>query len=221
MKWHRGAELSPPKPGDRNILRRSKKEHAPPPKDDPERRIFDRFFQPLCSFFQQWGASREESRDLAQETLLRVFKGLGRFKNESSLKTWILAIARNHWFNSRRRKRLTTVSLDDTGPQSEGARVHRQLEDGELSAEERVLAQERSEDLKTALEALSPRRQQVLRFHLRGRTHGEISRLMQISTGAVKSHLFQARAEVRAYLLSSSDDPVSGAPSPENSKERP
>ena len=61
----------------------------------------------------------EEARDLTQETFLRAFQSINRFRGDASLKTWIYRIAinqaRNRWRWWRRRKRDVTVSLDATG----------------------------------------------------------------------------------------------------------
>ncbi|PYS44096.1 MAG: hypothetical protein DMF71_04930, partial [Acidobacteria bacterium] len=58
----------------------------------------------------------EEARDLTQETFLRAFQAIGRFRGEADLKTWIYRIAinqaRNRWRWWRRRRRDVTVSLD-------------------------------------------------------------------------------------------------------------
>src|SRR5205807_8628587 len=58
----------------------------------------------------------EEARDLTQETFLRAFQSIARFRGEADLKTWLYRIAinqaRNRWRWWRRRRRDTTVSLD-------------------------------------------------------------------------------------------------------------
>src|SRR5713101_9497087 len=64
----------------------------------------------------------EEARDLTQETFLRAFQSIGRFRGEADLRTWIYRIAinqaRNRWRWWRRRRRDSTVSLDATQGQS-------------------------------------------------------------------------------------------------------
>jgi len=58
----------------------------------------------------------EEARDLTQETFLRAFQSIGRFRGDADLRTWIYRIAinqaRNRWRWWRRRRRDTTVSID-------------------------------------------------------------------------------------------------------------
>jgi len=60
---------------------------------------------------------------LAQETFLRAFQSISRFRGDANLKTWIYRIAvnqaRNRWRWWRRRKRDVTVSLDATDERHE------------------------------------------------------------------------------------------------------
>src|SRR5205809_2248333 len=68
-------------------------------------------------------ADPEEARDLSQETFLRAFQSISRFRGDANLKTWIYRIAvnqaRNRWRWWRRRKRDVTVSLDATDERHE------------------------------------------------------------------------------------------------------
>jgi len=65
----------------------------------------------------------EEARDLTQETFLRAFQSVSRFRGDADLKTWIYRIAinqaRNRWRWWKRRRRDVTVSLDDNRGPSE------------------------------------------------------------------------------------------------------
>ena len=65
----------------------------------------------------------EEARDLTQETFLRAYQSIDRFRGEADLKTWIYRIAvnqaRNRWRWWRRRRRDATVSLDAPGERGE------------------------------------------------------------------------------------------------------
>src|SRR5712691_5223404 len=76
---------------------------------------FERPVYALC--FRLLGDA-EEARDAAQETFLKIYRGLGSFRGEAGLKTWIYRIAINQAMNQqrwwRRRHREETISLDLT-----------------------------------------------------------------------------------------------------------
>ena len=54
----------------------------------------------------------EQAGDLMQETFLQAMLGIGRFRQESSVRTWLFAIGRNLWLKEMR-KRRETVEYDD------------------------------------------------------------------------------------------------------------
>src|SRR5229473_6647551 len=88
----------------------------------------------------------EEARDLTQETFLRAFQSIGRFRGDADLRTWIYRIAinqaRNRWRWWRRRRRDSTVSLDA----AEGSRKQpliATLAEGSRNPEQTTLAHER------------------------------------------------------------------------------
>src|ERR1043165_2924278 len=85
-------------------------------------RIFERPVYALCFRLLN---DAEEARDAAQETFLKGYRGLGGFRAESGLKTWIYRIAINQAMNQqrwwRRRHRDETISLDLTRRENEAS----------------------------------------------------------------------------------------------------
>src|SRR5216110_1743261 len=97
----------------------------------------------------------EEARDLTQETFLRAFQSINRFRGDADLRTWIYRIAinkaRNRWRWWRRRRRDSTVSLDATrndSNQTLGATLAESAE----NPEQQTLAHERESALRSALQ---------------------------------------------------------------------
>src|SRR5215469_7490113 len=85
--------------------------------------LVSHFERPVYSLCFRLLGDAEEARDAAQETFLKVYKGLGKFRAESGLKTWIYRIAVNQAMNQqrwwRRRHRDETVSHDLSRGESE------------------------------------------------------------------------------------------------------
>lgn len=147
----------------------------------------------------------EEARDLTQETFLRAFQSIARFRGDSSLKTWIYRIAinqaRNRWRWWRRRRREATVSLDATDDQRERPLAATLASDSSASPENEALAREREGQLREALCGLrrSYREAVVLR-DVEGFSYEEIAAMLQISIGTVKSRISRGRFELRRKL---------------------
>ncbi len=147
----------------------------------------------------------EEARDLTQETFLRAFQNIDRFRGDASLRTWIYRIAinqaRNRWRWWRRRRRDVTVSLDATDEQREKPLAATLPNDDSLNPEQETLAHERETQLRAALLGLRRSyREAVILRDVEGFSYEEIAATLQISIGTVKSRISRGRMELRRTL---------------------
>ncbi len=150
----------------------------------------------------------EESRDLTQETFLRAFQSISRFRGDADLKTWIYRIAinqaRNRWRWWKRRRRDVTVSLDDNRGPSEQPLSASLRNDDAPDPEQETLAREREGQLRAALLGLrSAYREAVILRDVEGFSYEEIATTLEISIGTVKSRLSRGRLEMRRKLAGS------------------
>lgn len=147
----------------------------------------------------------EEARDLTQETFLRAFQSISRFRGDSNLKTWIYRIAvnqaRNRWRWWRRRKREVTVSLDATDERHEQPLAATLRNEDAVDPEQETLAKEREGQLRTALLGLRQSyREAVILRDVEGFSYEEVADTLQISLGTVKSRISRGRLELRRML---------------------
>jgi len=147
----------------------------------------------------------EEARDLTQETFLRAFQSIDRFRGDATLKTWIYRIAinqaRNRWRWWRRRKREVTVSLDGNGDHREQPLAVTLTSRNSPSPEQETLAREREGRLREALIGLRQSyREAVILRDVEGFSYEEIAQMLQISIGTVKSRISRGRVELRRQL---------------------
>jgi RNA polymerase sigma-70 factor (ECF subfamily) len=154
------------------------------------RRIYN-----LCYRFT---GRREEAEDLAQEVFLRVFRTLNSYNPEQgALGVWMHRVARNLLIDHYRatRKERYSVSLDDEMPRLE------QKESG-APRPDRALAQtELSAAVQQGLTRLSPElREAVILRDLQGFEYREISQVLDIPEGTVKSRINRGRAELGKIL---------------------
>jgi RNA polymerase sigma-70 factor (ECF subfamily) len=149
----------------------------------------------------------EEARDLTQETFLRIFQSIDRFRGDADLKTWIYRIAinqaRNRWRWWRRRRREATISLDARSDRDEQP-LSARLRDASVNPEQETLARERETRLRRALISLGrSHREVVVLRDVEGLSYEEIAATLEISIGTVKSRLSRGRQELRRKLGSS------------------
>jgi RNA polymerase sigma-70 factor (ECF subfamily) len=184
-----------------------------------EAEFIERLKRGEAAAFEEWVADRsgeiyglllrltengEEARDLSQETFLRAFQSIGRFRGEADLRTWLYRIAinqaRNRWRWWRRRRRDSTVSLDATQGQTNQP-LMATLVEGSENPEQRTLAHEREVVLRAALQKLGTSyRETVILRDIEGFSYEEIAAMLEINVGTVKSRLARGRQELRRRL---------------------
>lgn len=176
--------------------------------DDRFHEIFATYFDPVFRLFLRRGIPRESARDLTQETFLRVYRGIERFRGEASVRTWVFHIAANVWRNEVRRLRtekreaqeVSLQALTESGPQIAADRRFAGWA-GEPGALEEILEDERRKKLHEALRNLPARMRRcvLLRIH-GGLKYREIAVLMGTSIETVKSQLSQAQGRLETEL---------------------
>ena len=145
--------------------------------------------------------TRDEALDLSQEVFLRVFRTLGTFRAQSSLRTWIYRIvinqARNRQRWWRRRHQGDQVSLD------QHVLEHGELQQpGDTMSPDRLLVRkEAAARLWRALDRLPfDQRTAVVLREFDGLSYEEIAFSLDIAVGTVKSRLTRARQALRLDL---------------------
>ena len=159
---------------------------------------FERPVYALC--FRLLGDA-EEARDAAQETFLKVYRGLGGFRGEAGLKTWIYRIAVNQAMNQqrwwRRRHRDETISLDITRGQSDTT-IGDSLPGRGRSPEAQAISSERERQVMSALDEIKQEyRVALILREIEELSYEEIAETLGISIGTVKSRIARGREELR------------------------
>lgn len=144
-----------------------------------------------------WALTRNDSDadDVAQETFVRAYQALGRFRVGEPLYPWLARIATNlafSLFRSRRRRPETPLEPLVEAGQQWGV---------EDDPAERVSADERERHLSQAFAALKPEHQTILALRVvEEQSYEAIAGTLGVPIGTVMSRLSRARAELRARL---------------------
>ena len=135
-----------------------------------------------------------DASDLAQETFLRLYQALPRFRGDSSFMTWLYHITANACRDEiRRQQRYHVVSLDaETG--NSGTQAISQVPSRAPSPEEAAEQKEFNEVVQLCLNNLSEEHRLVLVMReIQDMSYEEIANVMKCSLGTVKSRLSRAR----------------------------
>ena len=141
---------------------------------------------------------RAEAEDVAQETMLRLWRIAPEWRQgETKVTTWAYRVATNLCIDRQRsRKRKAQTALDDAPDLAAGGRSA----DGTLIEADRMAA------LGAALDQLPDRqRQAVVLRHIEGLTNPEIAEVMQIGVEAVESLTARGKRALAALLSGQKD----------------
>ena len=153
-------------------------------------RLVERYSVKIFHLAYSMIGNQTQAEDLAQEVLLRIWKGLPGYHGGASLSTWIYTITRNTCLTElKRRAQHPTISLDE--PDFAGAmdRVPAlQSSDPESGLET---------DVRLMLGQLPEKYRQVLTlFYLEQKSYETVAAQLGVPLGTVKTFLYRAKREL-------------------------
>ncbi len=160
----------------------------------------DRLFNMIYWFLGDYN----EANDCAQETFIKAFKSIKKFRFESAFSTWLYRIAintcKNRIKSSAYRWKKKTVSLET----SSGSKNDNPLSEIVNDSPTPVMALEKKErmiQIQTAIHLLPEEQNQVVVMRdIQGLSYQDISDITGLNLGTVKSRLARGRLELRNRL---------------------
>lgn len=163
--------------------------------------LIDRFQQPVYSLVCRLLNDPSDAPDIVQEVFLKVFRSIGSFRGNSSLKTWIYRIAVNEAYNHRRwfcrhQRQEVALGSDDGAPHHADTMADPGRSPFELAADHETRAL-----VERALEKLNPKfRAAVVLRDIEDLSYEDIATVLNISLGTVKSRIMRGREALRVVL---------------------
>ena len=142
-------------------------------------------------------ANHEDAQDCLQEAMLRVYRSISGFKGQSAFSTWLYRVTMNTCLDElRRRKGKATTSLDgllDSGwsPSDEEDTPEKHAIGAEQRRAVQTMIAELPEDMRAAV---------VLR-DIQGYSYEEISQMLEINVGTIKSRISRGREKLREKII--------------------
>jgi len=153
--------------------------------------------QGLCwHIIQRMVRNPDDTRELCQDTFLRVHQCLHQYRGESALKSWIGRVAYTIALRHLQHKRIPLAEAHD----DDGAPLVETVAD-DFDLEAAWADAETAQQLHRAIEALPPLQRTVLTlYYLEENTIPEIAHITGLASGTIKSHLFRSRLRLREAL---------------------
>lgn len=169
------------------------------------RALVDHYQARMVQFFYRLCWDRDRAEDLCQELFLKLMQGCRRYRPEGKLSTFVYRVATNLWIDHYRAQRpqRRLFSLDQAaydGPAMEVA-------GNEPRPEQVVLDDEEKARLRKALETLTEPHRIVFELAVyQERPYAEISELLGIPIGTIKSRMHNAIAALKTILAAADQD---------------
>jgi len=150
----------------------------------------------ICNLAFRMVGNREDARDVAQETFIRVYFKADRYRPIAPLSAWIYTIASNlAKTECRRSRKMSTVSLEDIPNNFSSGTYYEDPADPGLVR-----------NLREALDELHPRyRVPVVLKDMEGFSQEEIARIIKRPVGTVKARISRGREQLRRKLEKARD----------------
>ncbi len=156
---------------------------------DAFRQLYQVYAPRVKSYMMRQGADANTAEELAQETLLTVWRKAALYSGEKgSATTWIFTIARNLRIDRLRRE----------VPWQELPEGHDETASTDILPDEAVSEAERADRVKTAMASLPEDQLEVVTLsYVDGMSHSEIAEKLKLPLGTVKSRMRLAYQKIR------------------------
>ena len=169
--------------------------------------LISKYHQPIFSLVSRTIPNPEDASDLTQEIFIKVYRGIGKFHGDASLRTWIYRIAlheasnQRRWWSRHSQREITIEAEISHTDEGEGVCLKDTLADTGSTPFETAAQREVSSRVEAALRLVpEPYRSVVILRDIEGFSYEEIAEILATSLGTVKSRLMRGRAHLRQRL---------------------
>ncbi|MPW24584.1 sigma-70 family RNA polymerase sigma factor [Alkalibaculum sp. M08DMB] len=140
--------------------------------------------------------NEEDAQDVSQEVFIKIYKNMHTFKGKSEFSTWLYRITINCAKDFNKKKKIDLL-IDDT-KDIEQEFSYEKSSNPEAAIEE---VEKRELVLKELMKLKKNQRMIIVLRDIQGLSYEEISKVLSISIGTVKSRINRARIQLRQALL--------------------
>lgn len=136
----------------------------------------------------------DDAEDLTIESFAKAFRSLHRFKKDFTFSTWLFRIATNNTIDFMRKKKLNTLSIENTFTDDDGQSVSIDVEDENLDPQEETIKSQKAELMQLFVDKLPGKYQKLVRLrYFNELSYEEIAVELDAPLGTVKAQLHRAR----------------------------
>jgi RNA polymerase sigma-70 factor (ECF subfamily) len=136
----------------------------------------------------------DDAEDLTMEAFAKAFKNLERFKKDYTFSTWLFRIATNNTIDFIRKKKLKTMSLNNTLTDDSGNSVNIDVEDDDNNPQDEYIRTQRIEMVRIFVDKLPAKYRKLVQLrYFDELSYEEIAQELEKPLGTVKAQLHRSR----------------------------
>jgi len=169
--------------------------------------LWSRYAHALSNFFFQMCFDRVASEDYVQETFLRVWRARATYRPIGKVSTWLYQIAKHYWFNEREKQKRRPFHAVAGGDDAHAQFANLADAGSDTAPDAVATASETEQAIEEAVSGLSEKLRVVFVLaRYRNLPYAEISEIVDIPVGTVKSRMSLAERQLRQSLARYLDD---------------
>lgn len=151
--------------------------------------IFDNYYKRINYFIKTiYPASRDNSVDITQEILIKIYKNIDKYDFRGSFSTWVYTIARNTCIDYQRKNRITII---ETFKEPEHP----------LKITDQIMEKELKSLINNAIKKLDRKDQEIIYlFYFENMKYKEISKITSKPVGTLKFRMHSIKKKLKIYL---------------------
>ncbi len=136
----------------------------------------------------------DDAEDLTMEAFAKAFRNLERFKKDYTFSTWLFRIATNNTIDFIRKKKLKTMSLNNTLSDDSGNSVNIDVEDDDNNPQDQFIRSQRIDMVRIFVDKLPAKYRKLVQLrYFDELSYEEIAQELQKPLGTVKAQLHRSR----------------------------
>lgn len=152
--------------------------------------LMDRYKEPLYRFCYHLTSNKNEAEDLFQDTWLKVINKIVFFDVDRKFSTWLYSITLNLYRDKYRKAKRWLNRIRFMFTYEDGNDEVESLKSSDKSMEERLVAEEEKQTIRCAINSLKDvYRIPLILFYYKDMSYEDISNILEIPIGTVKSRL--------------------------------
>ena len=163
-------------------------------KEQAYAKLLQRYKRPVYHMILKMVRNVDDAEDLTIESFAKAFRSLHRFKKDFTFSTWLFRIATNNTIDQIRKKKLNTMSIDNSFTDDNGDGISIEVEDENLNPQEETMKAQKAEIIQVFVDKLPPKYQKLVRLrYFSELSYEEIAVELEAPLGTVKAQLHRAR----------------------------